>query len=67
MNQDLVNHVKEDIYFNIFNVGGSIVKRGLLSAAQAIPTSDLADGFYFIILRDAKGNNIETTKLLKLK
>lgn len=62
-----VENLKEDIYFSIFNVGGSIVKRGLLSTSQAIPTSDLADGFYFIILRDAKGNNIETTKLLKLK
>ncbi|HMS97528.1 MAG TPA: T9SS type A sorting domain-containing protein [Saprospiraceae bacterium] len=67
MNRDVVKNLKEDINFSIFNVGGLIVKRGQLGSVQNIPTSDLADGVYCIILRDLKGNIMETRKLVKLK
>lgn len=67
MNRDVVKNLKEYINFSIFNVGGLIVKRGQLGSAQTISTSDLADGVYCIILRDLKGNIMETRKLVKLK
>ena len=62
-----VKNLKEDINFSIFNVGGLIVKKGQLGSVQTIPTSDLADGVYCIVLRDSIGNIVETSKLVKLK
>ncbi len=67
MNRDVVKNLKEDINFSIFNVGGLIVKSGLIGSAQTISTSYLTDGVYCIILRDSKGNIMETRKLVKLK
>jgi len=64
---DVVKNLNDDISFNKFNVAGLIVKRGQLGSAQTIPTSDLKDGVYCIILRDSKGNIMETRKLVKLK
>ncbi|MBK8698646.1 MAG: S8 family serine peptidase [Saprospiraceae bacterium] len=64
--QITVENLKEAVHYNIVNIEGIVIKRGSLSDDNQIPTFDLMNGVYCIIIRDINGTIIEIRKLLKL-